>query len=408
MPTTTIAFNVGVLIERIGSLSGSLVAVLAVAQPLTTACSGDRPTFGRPAPDAAAPIPSTDTDAATSTDSTTRTAPTTGSDAGLDTPTPDEGIDGAVGEEMTTSGIVMDASPAQTDTETVADTGADALQTTELGGACVESDECASGYCVEGVCCNDTCTGECQTCAAPESEGLCSSVQGEPPPAKADCMGDGLCRGFCDGISSECQYPGETTVCSVASCSDSTGSASAQAQCNGAGSRLSSDVLSCGNFACDGVTCRAQCQHDGHCREGAICFEGACVKYQQKQILVTSNGYGLGDGMAGADTYCQSQFGERGSTWKALMVGGGRTATVTPNAGDGQEDWVVHPYTEYYNWEGRLSWVTHDVALLGVRDGQRVDLLQPATEPYAYPWSGYADDWTTVSDQTFLAGPPLP
>ena len=94
------AFNVGVLIERIGSLSGSLVAVLAVAQPLTTACSGDRPTFGRPAPDAAAPIPSTDTDAATSTDSTTRTAPTTGSDAGLDTPTPDEGIDGAVGEEM--------------------------------------------------------------------------------------------------------------------------------------------------------------------------------------------------------------------------------------------------------------------------------------------------------------------
>ncbi len=30
-----------------------------------------------------------------------------------------------------------------------------------LGSPCVLSDDCASGFCVDGVCCSDACEGQC-------------------------------------------------------------------------------------------------------------------------------------------------------------------------------------------------------------------------------------------------------
>jgi hypothetical protein len=42
-----------------------------------------------------------------------------------------------------------------------------------LGTACTMAAECASGFCVDGVCCNTACTGSCMTCGATGSVGTC-------------------------------------------------------------------------------------------------------------------------------------------------------------------------------------------------------------------------------------------
>lgn len=134
-----------------------------------------------------------------------------------------------------------------------------------------------------------------------------------------------------------------------------------------------------------------------------MCVGGTCVSFEEKQVLMSSTPFAPVGGIPAADAHCATEFGDSASTWKALLVGGGRVASATPFTGDGQVDWVLAPYTKYYNWEGRLMWTTDDVALFGVAYGQRVQLDQPAWgngSPATYPWSGYADDWTTIEDET--------
>ncbi|MBI5512069.1 MAG: hypothetical protein HY903_25200 [Deltaproteobacteria bacterium] len=88
----------------------------------------------------------------------------------------------------------------------------------DLGVACPNGDsECASGRCVDGVCCDRACGGDCDSCALPGSLGRCT-------PSQALCTGncdvcdDGgacvaspaLCTGNCDacvgsGTAYDCQ-----------------------------------------------------------------------------------------------------------------------------------------------------------------------------------------------------------
>jgi hypothetical protein len=122
--------------------------------------------------------------------------------------------------------------------------------------------------------------------------------------------------------------------------------------------------------------------------------------YQRKSIRITATDYGTNlGGISGADADCVREFG---AGWKALLVGGGRRATVTPFAGDGQQDWVIHKYTHYFNAREQLVWRTDDIALLAVSAGRAQTLFSPlfvaetAFSPLA--WSGYNNDWTTQPD----------
>lgn len=106
-------------------------------------------------------------------------------------------------------------------------------------------------------------------------------------------------------------------------------------------------------------------------------------------------GYYTGDlgGIAGADDICQELFGRVGfPQWKALLVGGGRIASVSPFRGDGQVDWVIKHYTYYHAGNDDLVWRTDEVPLLGVRDGLRQNLLAEFLDEY--PWGGWKTDWT--------------
>jgi hypothetical protein len=77
-----------------------------------------------------------------------------------------------------------------------------------IGEACGCHDECGSGTCVDGVCCNNACTGTCQACNVPGLMGTCSPVPDGLAPVlpnqcasqpAATCGPDGLCdgRGAC-------------------------------------------------------------------------------------------------------------------------------------------------------------------------------------------------------------------
>jgi Protein of unknown function (DUF1554) len=98
-----------------------------------------------------------------------------------------------------------------------------------------------------------------------------------------------------------------------------------------------------------------------------------------------------------ADLVCQTYAG---GTYRALLVDGDvRVATKTPYKGDGQVDWVLRPYTRYLTTLGNLIWITDDVALLGVRNGQPVALLNPILPgPIAFAWVGFENDWTSSVD----------
>jgi len=53
------------------------------------------------------------------------------------------------------------------------------------GGAfgCTRNQECQSGFCVQGVCCDRACTSSCETCALPSSRGTCRPL---PPESRPD------------------------------------------------------------------------------------------------------------------------------------------------------------------------------------------------------------------------------
>jgi Protein of unknown function (DUF1554) len=103
------------------------------------------------------------------------------------------------------------------------------------------------------------------------------------------------------------------------------------------------------------------------------------------------------NGISGADGLCNTEFG---NGWKALLVGGGRRATITPFAGDGQLDWVLQKYRHYYNADDQLIWRTDNVPLLTVRAGQHQNAVNKAFDESSgfYPWSGYDVGWTTFPD----------
>jgi hypothetical protein len=141
------------------------------------------------------------------------------------------------------------------------------------------------------------------------------------------------------------------------------------------------------------------------CDEGASGSTeiGACNPectgfYAKKFIRPTRNFYATNlGGIGGADAICQTEFD---AGWKALLVGGTRRATTTAFVGNGQQDWVLHKYTYYFNFNDTLIWRTDGVALLGASGGVRQDIFAPLFDSNAgsYPWSGYAPDWTTLAD----------
>ncbi len=111
----------------------------------------------------------------------------------------------------------------------------------DLGAACAAPTDCKSNNCVDGVCCNTACTGNCQACDLAGTLGTCSSVNSGSPHGPRTCSPYGVCSlGACSST-----------------CTDSTQCAT--------------------GFFCVGGTCTNKKNPGEGCGSGAECKSGFCA-----------------------------------------------------------------------------------------------------------------------------------
>jgi hypothetical protein len=175
--------------------------------------------------------------------------------------------------------------------------------TTACGGgaSCNVPADCASGFCVDGVCCNSSCSGPCQACAAALNgvvNGQCLAVTNNTDPdndcatqAPSTCGTTGIC------VSGACaQHSGN--VCAAATCVGAT--FTDDSICNGMGACQAPGSIMCvspylcapnqcqscsdgivnGNETdvdCGGGGACADCTLGDACSVGGDCVSGFCV-----------------------------------------------------------------------------------------------------------------------------------
>ncbi len=159
-----------------------------------------------------------------------------------------------------------------------------------LGDDCADGSECDSTLCVDGVCCESDCSGQCQACDVTGDLGHCNPVTGAPHGTRPACASDGSsCDGACNGVqTSACAYPGAGTQCRAASCA--AGISTLSAECNGSGACPSPQTIDCAPFSCDGDHCGGGCSVDGDCPSGYFCAGGVCtLKLSDGELCAGAN-----------------------------------------------------------------------------------------------------------------------
>jgi MYXO-CTERM domain-containing protein len=143
------------------------------------------------------------------------------------------------------------------------------------GVSCSQGDECRSGFCVDGICCDAACSGQCEACDLEESPGVCLPVTGSPHGQRLACAGTGVCRATCGGVNPDsCTYPGAEVRCAEGICLE--GVQYDPAYCDRAGNCQEQDVWLCEPYACGVAECKTLCTTDRDCAGGFYCIDGAC------------------------------------------------------------------------------------------------------------------------------------
>jgi hypothetical protein len=147
-----------------------------------------------------------------------------------------------------------------------------------LGSQCSAGTACASGFCVDGVCCNNVCSG-CNACSKTftgQANGSCAPVTVglDPHEACADETGTNQCGndGTCDGFGA-CHKVATNHQCAAASCNG--GMFTAASNCNGTGACTTVTPQNCGAFQCtiaDG--CKTNCTSQADCGSQSYCNTG--------------------------------------------------------------------------------------------------------------------------------------
>jgi hypothetical protein len=151
------------------------------------------------------------------------------------------------------------------------------------GASCACAADCASGFCVDGVCCSEACQGGCRTCGLTGSEGTCvARPDGSDPRLRSDCAASdpGSCGldGRCDGAGACRKYP-NGTVCQKGQCDGA--SVSGTLVCDGAGHCRPGPTVVCDPFSCDpnAKACYGACSSNSQCVNGHVCdASGSCGK----------------------------------------------------------------------------------------------------------------------------------
>jgi hypothetical protein len=189
------------------------------------------------------------------------------SDTGADTTVADTGMD----SPADTGGPVTDVMPADPGKPPVV--AGDAK-------SCTTASECASGFCVDHVCCNEACEGTCRSCALPQAPGLCAlqplgyDLRGEcesDKPCYSTCANGACVPSFAGARCAEQTCTGPSTGRGAAVCSDLKG------QCL----RDQAIEFDCAPYACAPAfgACLRDCTSTADCAPGNVCDLGSqhCV-----------------------------------------------------------------------------------------------------------------------------------
>ncbi len=158
--------------------------------------------------------------------------------------------------------------------------GGDAGTKSAAGQTCGCASDCASNFCVDGICCSTACNEACKTCAAPGSAGTCTfAIAGTQPRDPTACVSApastcGL-DGTCDGAGG-CRHHVAGTICQAGKC-DGAAVVGALA-CDGLGRCKAGPTVICAPYSCDPTkgACFESCTQTSQCTTGQQCVGGSC------------------------------------------------------------------------------------------------------------------------------------
>jgi hypothetical protein len=197
-----------------------------------------------------------------------------------------------------------------------------------LGDECATHGDCSVGACADGVCCNASCDGPCESCLASEKgfglDGQCEPlVAGAVDPLCTDegpesCGMTGLCAA--DGVCA--LYP-DGTSCGPESCSKGARSG---ASCDGNGGCVQRST-SCEPYVCASATsCAESCAAHEDCAPDWYCAEAVCELKLPNESACTED-VECQSGIC-SQMVCASAAGCVGDT--LLEVTGGEQIDCTP------------------------------------------------------------------------------
>jgi hypothetical protein len=210
------------------------------------------------------------------------------------------------------------------------------------GQTCTSASTCASAYCVDGVCCENACTGTCVSCAVSGKAGKCAPYDVGTDPQNECGKGTGVCKSICDGVGS-CVYPSSSTPCANCMACDGWGSCSSyDPYCRYSGGGGGTGGYSTGRGGSGGYTTG----RGGSGGYTTIIPFGGTIPLRGGSggtILIG------GSGGAGGTTTARGGSGGAGGTTTArggsggtfVVIGTGGASTTTARGGSGGTTFVV-------------------------------------------------------------------
>lgn len=181
-----------------------------------------------------------------------------------------------------------------------------------LGVSCLSELQCASGHCVDGVCCDSACETGCYSCVVPNFIGKCAlEPLGED--RRGICGDTHACSRTCSGKEVDvgmdpCVDANMATKCSFEGCFDATHSQAAVYCVDHDQPCPAPEVRDCGAYACDPIigVCRTECSSVIDCAPGLACNpQGRCVVAPPvgsgEEVSCSVRRVGSSNGLAGAE-----------------------------------------------------------------------------------------------------------
>jgi hypothetical protein len=249
------------------------------------------------------------------------------------------------------------------------------------GIACSSATACASGFCVDGVCCENACDGKCVSCNQASLVGKCSAyVAGSDP--ENDCgRGHPLCRSTCNGAGA-CDYPLYGTPCGSVELCDGAGLCfdpnASPVSTGGTGAGGASGSVGTGGFG--GTAAGGTSGRGGASGLGGTLVGGAGGRGGASSVGGSGAG-GTTGGVGGSGGMVSGGAGGSGGSISGGAGGGSRTGGASGSPDGGRD--LLPPEAD--NPDGRRDSFPPDAARA---DGRKDSLPPDAGNPVRLGHSG--------------------